>query len=262
MIVTAIAVVSTLFHLYAAYAIVPTQTLRYVHVAFVMALCFLLFPLATRFRNAIRWWDVVAAIASVGILGYALIGGEEFTDRATMPDHLDVVLGVVFIVLLLEATRRTTGWIMPVVAIAFMLYAFFGNHLPAPWTHRGYDEERLIPHLAITLEGIFGTALDVSATLIILFTIYGAFLQQSGAGKFFIDFSFAATGGRPMPEKFRAMPTRQAAISGFLSTGSTSRQPAPLPPPVQCSRASTQSRLTSGTTMATQMAVNVTPWAP
>jgi TRAP transporter 4TM/12TM fusion protein len=71
-----------------------------------------------------------------------------------------------------------------------------GPSLPAPWTHRGYGLDRLVGHLYMTLEGIFGTAVDVSSTLIILFTIYGAFLQQSGAGKFFIDFSFAAMGGK------------------------------------------------------------------
>ncbi len=108
----------TLFHLYAAYDIVPTQPLRYIHVAFVMVLAFLLFPIAARFRNRIRWLDVVAAAAAVVILAYALWGGEDFTDRATVPDRLDVVLGVIFIVLLLEATRRTTGLIMPIVALA------------------------------------------------------------------------------------------------------------------------------------------------
>src|SRR5262245_41686705 len=153
-IVTGIAIAMTLFHLYAAYEIVPTQPLRYVHVAFVLVLCFLLFPLATRFRNRIRWWDVIAAIAAVAILAYALWGGEDFTDRATSPDRLDVVLGVVFIVLLLEATRRTSGWIMPIVALLFVAYAVFGPWLPPPWTHRGYDLSRLVGHLFITLEGI------------------------------------------------------------------------------------------------------------
>src|SRR5215471_13511771 len=95
--VTIIAVVSTLFHLYAAYDIVPTQPLRYTHVAFVMVLCFLLFPVAMRFRDRIRWWDVAAAAASVAILVYAIWGGEEFTDRATTPTRLDVALGVIFI---------------------------------------------------------------------------------------------------------------------------------------------------------------------
>src|SRR5918993_814423 len=82
LITTGIAVAMTTFHLYTAYEIVPTQELRYTHVAFVLVLAFLLFPLAARFRNRIRWWDVLPALAAVGILIYALIGGEEFTDRA------------------------------------------------------------------------------------------------------------------------------------------------------------------------------------
>ncbi len=213
LIVTGIAVAMTLFHLYAAYDIVPTQPLRYIHVAFVMVLAFLLFPVAARFRNRIRWFDVVAASASVAILAYALWGGEDFTDRATVPDRLDVVLGVIFIVLLLEATRRTTGLIMPIVALLFIAYAMLGPYLPPPWTHRGYDLSRLVGHLFITLEGIFGVAVDVSATLIIMFTIYGAFLQHSGAGKFFIDFSMALMGGKPNSAG------RTVVLSSFLLGG-------------------------------------------
>lgn len=212
-IVTAIAVVMTLFHLYAAYDIVPTQPLRYIHVGFVLMLCFLLFPMAPRFRNRIRWWDVIAGLVAVAILGYALWGGEDFTDRATAPDRLDVVLGVVFIVLLLEATRRTSGLIMPIVGLLFIAYAMLGPDLPPPWTHRGYDFSRLVGHLFITLEGIFGVAVDVSSSLIILFTIYGAFLQHSGAGKFFIDFSMSLMGGKPNSAG------RTVVLSSFLLGG-------------------------------------------
>ena len=210
---TTIAVVMSLFHLYAAYAIVPTQELRYTHVAFTLVLSFLLFPLATRFRNRVRWWDVVPGIVAVATIVYALWGGEDFTDRATAPDRWDIIVGIVFIVLLLEATRRTTGAIMPVVSLLFIAYAMLGPYLPAPWTHRGYDVARLVGHLFITLEGIFGVAVDVSATLIILFTIYGAFLQQSGAGKFFIDFSLALMGGKPNSAG------RTVVLSSFLLGG-------------------------------------------
>src|SRR5215475_5091170 len=212
-VVTSIAVAMTLFHLYAAWAIVPTQELRYIHVAFTLVLSFLLFPLATRFRNRVRWWDVVPGIVAVATIVYALWGGEDFTDRAAVPDRWDVIVGIVFIVLLLEATRRTTGWIMPVVSLLFIAYAMLGPHLPAPWTHRGYDVARLVGHLFITLEGIFGVAVDVSATLIILFTIYGAFLQHSGAGKFFIDFSLALMGGKPNSAG------RTVVLSSFLLGG-------------------------------------------
>lgn len=192
--VTAIAVAMSLFHLYAAYEIVPTQELRYTHVAFVLLLAFLVFPAAARFRDRIRWWDAIAGLTCVGILVYAIVGGEEFTDRATTPNHLDVILGVTFIILLIEATRRTIGPIVPVIALLFIAYAWAGPWLPAPWNHRGYGLDALVGHLFITLEGIFGIPVDVSATLIVLFTIFGAFLQQSGAGKFFIDFSMTLMG--------------------------------------------------------------------
>src|SRR5262244_3203581 len=93
--VTGIAVAMTLFHLYAAYDIVPTQPLRYTHVAFVLVLSFLLFPIADRFRNRIQIWDVIPCILAVGIMAYALIEGDDFTDRAAVPNATDVVLGVI-----------------------------------------------------------------------------------------------------------------------------------------------------------------------
>ncbi len=212
-IVTAIAVAMSTFHLYAAYDIVPTQQLRYTHVAFVLLLAFLLFPAALRFRNRIRWWDVAAGLTCVGILIYAILGGDDFTDRATSPLPLDVLLGVIFIVLLLEASRRTIGVIVPLISLAFIAYAMAGPYLPPPWTHRGYDIDRLVGHLFITLEGIFGVPIDVSATLIVLFTIYGAFLAQSGAGKFFIDFSMTMMGGRSNAAG------RTVVLSSFLLGG-------------------------------------------
>ncbi len=212
-VVTGIAVAMTLFHLYAAYDIVPTQALRYTHLAFVLVLSFLLFPVAAGFRNRIQWFDVIAGLMAIGIMGYALLGGDDFTDRAAVPEKWDVILGIALIVLVLEASRRTTGPIMPIVAILFILYALFGEYLPPPWTHRSYDVARLIGHMFITLEGIFGVALDVSATLIVMFTIYGAILQHSGAGKFFIDFSLAVMGNKP------SSAGRAVVASSFLLGG-------------------------------------------
>ncbi|MDA8124000.1 MAG: TRAP transporter fused permease subunit [Deltaproteobacteria bacterium] len=193
---TAIAVVMSLFHLYAAVWIVSAQVLRPVHVGFVLFLAFLLFPMLPRYRHHIKWWDVFAALLSVVIIAYVIHGGDEFGDRATDPLMWDQIFGVMFIVLILEAARRTSGWVMPFVVVLFIVYAMIGPYLPEPWTHRGYDISRLTGHMYMTLEGIFGVAVDVSSSLIILFTIYGAFLQFSGAGKFYIDFSFAAMGGK------------------------------------------------------------------
>ncbi|MBV6486776.1 MAG: TRAP transporter fused permease subunit [Pseudorhodoplanes sp.] len=213
MAVTAIAVAMSLFHLYAAYDIVPTQELRYIHVGFVLVLCFLLFPVARRFRDGIRWWDVLMGAVVVAIFAYALSGGDDFTDRATVPNRLDVFVGVVFIVLLIEATRRTIGWIVPVIALCFIAYALAGPWLSPPWNHRGYGFDALVGHLFITLEGIFGVPVDVSATLIVLFCIFGAFLQHSGAGKFFIDFSMTLMGSRANAAG------RTVVLSSFLLGG-------------------------------------------
>jgi len=152
---------------------------------------------AKRFRHRIMWWDWLAALVSIAIVAYLIAGGDDFTDRNTLPNATDIAFGVALILLIMEAMRRTNGWIMPFVTSCFLLYALLGPYLPPPWTHKGYEVSRLIGHMYMTLEGIYGVAVDVSSSLIILFTIFGAFLQFSGAGKFFIDFSFSAMGGRP-----------------------------------------------------------------
>ncbi len=175
----------------------PTHVLRGIHVAFVLFLCFLLYPVAKRFRHRVHWWDWLAAMSALVIIGYMLAGGDDFLERAISPNRWDQIFGIALIVLVLEAARRTAGWIMPAICVAFLVYAIVGKDLPAPWTHYGMDTSRIVGHMYMTLEGIFGVPIDVSSSVIILFTIYGAVLQFSGAGKFFIDFSFAAMGGKP-----------------------------------------------------------------
>jgi len=210
---TALAVAMSLFHLYAAYAIVSPNVLRPVHVGFTLALSFLMFPALARYRHRLKWWDIALALASVAVTGWILAWGESLFERAVTPGAADQAFGVLLVVLVLEAARRSTGWIMPFIVMLFIAYALAGPMLPAPWTHRGYDISRLTGHLYMTLEGIFGVAVDVSATLIILFTLYGAFLQSSGAGRFFIDFSFAAMGGKP------AGAGRSVVMASFLLGG-------------------------------------------
>ena len=104
---TFVAVVMSLFHLYTAYAIVPTQTLRPVHVACVLFLTFLTFPVAARFRHRIMWWDWIAALLAIAIVVYLIQGGDEFTDRNTSPNGWDIVFGASLVLLVMEAMRRT-----------------------------------------------------------------------------------------------------------------------------------------------------------
>jgi TRAP transporter 4TM/12TM fusion protein len=209
----AVALAMSLFHLWAAWDIVPTTTLRFVHVGFALVLGFALFPAARRYRDRMMPWDLALIAASIYVIWYLISGGDDLQDRYVFPEPMDLVVGWMLIALVLEVTRRATGPVMPVVSLMFLLYGFWGNLLPSPWQHQGYDAERMVPHLTITLEGIFGTAVDVSASLIVLFTIYGAILQASGAGKFFVDFSFAATGGKP------SSAGRTVVLSSFLLGG-------------------------------------------
>ena len=195
--ITVVAIVMSLIHLYAAVGIIMTQVLRGIHVMFVLFLTFLVFPSFKRFKSRLPWYDFFLAFLGIAVIVYMLVDFEEFIYRSTIPNFWDKFFGVTLILLVLEATRRTTGWIMSTIVIAFLIYAFIGPGLPTPWTHRGYDIDRVVGHIYMTLDGIFGVPIDVSSTFIILFTIWGAFLEFSGAGKFFIDFSFAAMGGKP-----------------------------------------------------------------
>ena len=171
--VTTIAVAMSLFHLYAAIAgawpfsdapIIATQPLRYAHVAFVLVLSFLLFPMATRFRNRIRWWDVVLGARrrrDPGLRHRRRRGLHRPRHLAEPARH--------------HARRRSSSCCCSrrrgappagscrSIALGFIAYAYFGPYLPQPWTHRGFDVGQLVGHLFITLEGIFGIPVDVSS---------------------------------------------------------------------------------------------------
>ena len=195
--ITALAVAMSLFAIYSTVFPVTTQILRGVHVAFMLVLSFLYFPISRKYKNKVSPIDILLSLAALAPILYMLSDFEEFIYRAVTPEQWDMILGVAFLALIMEATRRTSGWIMPITCIMFLIYAYVGPWLPSPWTHRGYDLERIVGHMYMTLEGIFGVPIDVSSTIIIMFCIFGAFLQVSGAGKFFVDFAFTAMGNKP-----------------------------------------------------------------
>ncbi len=194
--ITAVLVVMSLYHLWATTATVITQIHRTIHLLFVLFLTFLLYPGWRGASRRIHVSDLMLAVAAVASLGYVFVDFNRFVYRSVIPNTWDLIFGVLTIVLILEATRRAVGNALLIVVAAFIVYAFVGPYLPAPWTHRGYDLSRLVGQLYMTLEGIFGVPIAVSSTFIILFTIYGSFLDQSGAGKFFVDLAFALTGRR------------------------------------------------------------------
>ena len=195
--ITGLAVAMSLFAIYSTVFPVTTQILRGFHVVFMLILSFLYYPIAKKYKNKVNPVDIALSLLALATIVYMLGDFEEFIYRAVTPELWDMIMGVIFIVLILEATRRSSGWIMPITCILFLVYAYVGPWLPSPWSHRGYDLERIVGHMYMTLEGIFGVPIDVSSTIIIMFCIFGAFLQVSGAGKFFVDFAFTAMGNKP-----------------------------------------------------------------
>src|SRR3989338_1292126 len=212
--VSAASVAMSAIFLYWAWATVTAQILRLVFLGFTLFLSFLLYP-ARRGKTLgrIPWYDWLLVGAGFFAVGYPLWDFEEFIYRAALPTSMDQLFGGLTILLVLETARRTAGWVLPAVALLFLTYAWTGAWLPSPWTHQGYGLDRLVGHMYMTLEGIFGVPLDVAATFIILFTIYGAVLEHSKAGEFYVNFSLAATGGRP------AAAGRTATPAPFLLGG-------------------------------------------
>lgn len=195
-VITALLVIMSLYHLWGTGATIITQIHRAIHLLFVLVLTFLLYPAREGARARVQVVDVVLAAAAVLSLGYIVVDFEQFAYRSAVPNRLDMIFGITTFLLILEATRRAVGKALLILVAVFVVYAFVGPYLPPPWTHRGYDVYRLVGQLYVALEGIFGVPLGVSATFIILFTIYGSFLEQSGAGKFFVDLALALTGRR------------------------------------------------------------------
>lgn len=139
-------------------------------------------------------------------------GFDEFLSRQGTPGMVDVVVGTIVLVLVLEACRRTTGVALPIVLVLALAYAYYGGYLPqgAAIAHAGVDWDQIISASFLQSTGLYGVPLDVAATYIVLFTIYGAMLDASGASKFFIDLSFAAF------RRSRAAPGRTVTLAGFL----------------------------------------------
>jgi len=189
-------VVMSLYHLYNVLATIPTQLFRATHVLFILFFIFLVYPAAKRWKEKITFFDWILALAGVASMAYIFVDFEAFVYRPVIPNQWDILFGGLAILLILEATRRSVGLALMLLVVAFIAYALFGAYLPPPWDHRGFSFDRLVGHTYMTLEGIFGVPIDVSSTYIILFTLYGAILDQSGAGKFFVNFAFGLMGRR------------------------------------------------------------------
>ncbi|MCL4820383.1 MAG: TRAP transporter fused permease subunit [Vicinamibacteria bacterium] len=174
----------------------PAHLVRAGHLALALALVPALYRTGSgagpgRLARAV---DVLAAVAPLVIVTWMALDFEALVYRGTRPSGLDLAAAAVLIVLVLEAARRTTGPALPLLGLLAILYAVFGAALPAPFGHRGYSWERVLAFQFLGLEGLFGAPLAVSATFVALFALYGAVLDRSGAGRFFLDVARAAAG--------------------------------------------------------------------
>lgn len=208
---SAIAVFGALFHLYILnFHPIDPWLFRSTHLLFGAVLGFMLFPGFKKAANKIHIVDWALILASIGIFIYIYMNLKQLLFRfGVMPTTMDFIVALVGVLLVLELTRRTSGWTLPILAGVFILYAFVGPFLPSILNHSGYSIERFTTYI-YGLDGIFGVTLDVSSKYILLFIIFGAFLQMSGVGRYFIDFSFSLAGG------MRGGPAKVAVISSGL----------------------------------------------
>ncbi len=229
LVVGVMGVVMSLYHVYARLtpAAPDTLVLRYIALVFCLVLAFLLFPFrssmpldeeSTRLEDTaapttIPWIDLGLAGLSIGCMSYFFIAYEYLTTRypTAHPLHwMDFAIGTLLVVLVLEATRRTLGMALPILGVLFIMYALVGPWLPGPLRHKGLSYEIMLDQTIFTSEGLFGIPLGVAASYVILFIIFGAFLEKSGAGQFFMNMANALAGAQ------RGGPGKVAVVSSSL----------------------------------------------
>ena len=195
-----LAIFMSAYHLYAgAFGAPEAMMHRSIHLIFTLLLIFLTgFTGETKQGKTKLILDGVLILLTLASLGHIFLNYEYVVTRIPYVQSLtswDFVFGIILTLILLEASRRVIGWALPITAAAFLLYALFGKHLPGLVRHTGFPLETIVDQLYLTTEGIFGIPLGVSATYVILFVIFGAFLEESGTGQFFMDFANSLVGG-------------------------------------------------------------------
>lgn len=212
----------TMFQLYTSLlGTFPAQLQRMVHLGFVITLAYLLYPATSKGdRKKIAILDYIFSGMFFCIVSYYIINYNEIINRSGSYNQMDIIVGIIGIILVLEACRRVVGWPIVIIATLFIGYAYFGRNIPGFLNHRGYGIERIATHLFYTTEGIIGLPLGTCSTFIFLFILFGAFLEKTGIGQFFIDVAnsiagFAAGG----PAKVAVL---TSALQGTISGSSVS----------------------------------------
>ena len=204
-----IAVSMSLFQLYTGFfGELPGAKQLSIHLTFAMVLCFLCFPFSKRSsKDRVSVFDSILAVFGGATAFYLFVNYDHVVHSVGNAPLYDIVIGAVLIVLILEATRRSVSPILPIITIVFLLYAFFGPYLPGDLAHRGFRVKRIIDHIFMTGQGLWGVPLRVSATFVFLFVLFGSFLEKIGAGEYLINLSFALMG------RFRGGPAKAAVVA-------------------------------------------------
>ena len=217
-----IGLVMALFHIYfLGYSSLEPWILYYTHLGFGLALAYLLYPFSAK-SNASRPGaaDIGLIVLSVAACAYFIISMNEIVFRiGVSPTPLDLVFSSLVILLVLEMTRRTNGFVLPLIAVLFILYGLYGNILPYSFGgHRGYSFSRLISYL-VGMDAMLSTPLATAASFVFLFFLFSSFLASTGAGQFFIDLALGLAGGtRGGPAKVAVI---GSALFGMISGSSS-----------------------------------------
>lgn len=194
--VSGVCILFSLFQIYTAmFGVLDAQLQRAVHLAFGLFLIYILYPARVSWdRSKLQPLDAILAIIATLTPIYILVNYESLVRRSGLETNTDLIVGLIGVIVVIEAARRTVGWPMIIVAMLFVIYAFLGPYMPPILAHRGLSWHDLVSHLYFTTEGIYGIPLGVSSTFIFLFILFGAYLETTGLGKFFIDIANAIAG--------------------------------------------------------------------
>jgi len=207
-----LAIGMSLFQLYTGYFQFTAMNQRVPHVTMGFILIFLVYPISRKSRKDRLSIDSIGAAAFILICGVYIMF-TWFRKMGAMglePPLYELVMGAIFIIFLIEGTRRALGWAFPSVAVLILLYARFGEIMPGLFAHKNYGVDRIISSMFITADGVFGMLAGISATFIFLFILFGALLREAGGGEFFINFAYGICG------KFRGGPAKIAVVASSL----------------------------------------------
>jgi len=200
--------------------IISSEYVRCIHLAFALTLVYLSFPAFKKWKapfrflqakNHVPWFDVALGLLAASAALYLAIDYVGIAERQGIPLFRDLVIGVLLIVLLLEAARRSLGPALPLIAGSFIIYSFFSESMPAFIAFKNASLTKIIGKLTMSTEGIYGVPLDVSASTVFLFVLFGAMLEKAGGGQYFIQLAFSLLG------RFKGGPAKAAVLASGLT---------------------------------------------